>query len=251
MDDDRFELPDDAAVDFREGAVRESMRLVEANRGLIPEDRSLCLPATDSDPDALRRYGLGVLTLFVVGLACIIGGGLLTLVAARLIRENRELAWLAAITIVVPAAGFVLLLSQGLYQRRFTRRQIGARYESLVAAGGGSKPICVSLEEAISFHRFKIAPEDVAFVAFDPPGRRVVIEGVRHRYWIHSDDVLSVGQLPGGGSTATAIAYSIGDAQLAIALQRTSIWHEVKKQTMGAKRDPLLRVIQDTLRHAD
>jgi hypothetical protein len=247
MSHDRFELPDDAAIDFREAAVRESMRMVECNRGLVPENCSLCLPVTDSDPDAMRGYGLGVLAIFVVGLLCIVGGGVFALVAAKLIQDHAERSWLAVIPLVVPAAGFALLLSQGVYQRRFARRQIGARYENLLTLGGQPKPVCVGLEEAVSFHRFKLTPDDVAFVACDPIGRRVIIEGVRHRYWIQGDDVLSVGQLPGGSSTATAIAYAVGAAQLAIALQQTSIWHEFKKQTIGAKRDPLLRVIQDTL----
>jgi hypothetical protein len=140
----------------------------------------------------------------------------------------------------------VLLLANGTLQRRFTRRRIGQRYDDLVALG--ATPKWVSVEEAVSFHKFKLVPEDAAFVAFDPPARTVIVEGIRHRYWIRGDDVLSVGQLPGGASTATAIAFQVGDAQLAIALQSNSLWHELKKQTLGAKRDPLLLQIQETLR---
>jgi MFS family permease len=196
----------------------------------------------------LRGLAVGVLAILIGGVGGLVLGAVLGLTSAKSL-EKGEAPWRLVVALGGTFGGIGLLLSNGLFQRRYTRRRIGQRYEELATLCGGAAPVWVGLEEAVSFHRFKLVPEDVAFVGFDPAARLVVIEGVRHRYRIRGDDVLSVGQLPGGGSSATAIAYQVGDAQLAIALQSTSVWHELKKQTVGAKRDPLLRRVQETLGH--
>jgi hypothetical protein len=224
-------------------AAAESLRLVEMNGGTLPGNRSLCLPATDTDPQSLRRFGYAVLFRLVAGFAGIAAGAII----AALQPEPDLSDWLP-VALCCSVGGILLLLSNPFLQRWFVRRQVGRRYEELLSGGYSSSILCVGIEDANTFHRFKLFPEDLGYLALHPASGSVVIEGVRFRYLILGEDVRSVEQVSGGPTTATVIEYAVGNVILRIALQYDSIWHEFKRQTVGTRADPLIARIREALR---
>lgn len=227
----------------REDAAAESLRLVERNRGAWPRDCSLCLPATDTDGStALRRFGYAVLFRFVAGIGGIAGGA----VIASFQPEPIPAGWLTA-AFCCSVGGILLLLSNPFFQRRFVRRRLGRRYEELISDGSYSSLVCVGIEDADTFHRLKVVPEDLGYLALDPSRGSLVIEGVRFRYRILGKDVRRIEQVSGGNQTGTAIEYAVGNGILRIAVQYESVWHEFKRQTAGVQSDALIARISEAL----
>ncbi len=235
-----------AKADFREAAVRESLRLLEANGGAVPDRGSYCLPVTDTNPLTLRRYGYCVIIRLVLGLLGLGGGALL---AALSERPGHTLppSILLAIGGCFSVGGILILMGNLFFQGRFVRKQIGTRYNHLLPLAGQSRLLCISVEDAATFKRMKFLPEDLGFLGLDPSNRIVWIEGVRFRYRIAAEDVSALGQVSGSTSTATGLAVTIGKTSLQIALHWDSLLHELKRQTIGTKSDPLLSKIQKTL----
>jgi hypothetical protein len=116
-----------------------------------------------------------------------------------------------------------------------------------LATSGEAKLFCISIENAETFHRFKVITEDLAYMAFDQVNRGLSIEGVRFRYRIRAEDVVDIKLVQGGGATATAVAVNIGNARLNVALQHDSVLYELKRQTVGAKDSSLTKKIRQTL----
>ena len=131
--------------------------------------------------------------------------------------------------------------------RTFSRSRIGERYDAVWALGSPFKPLGVSVEDASTFSKMKLVPEDLAWIGFDVTRRMLVIEGIRYRYLIHSTDVVNVEQVTGPTATGVAITYHIGTVPLSIAIQYDSVRHELRRQTIGVKEDPLMKLITDTL----
>lgn len=234
-----------------EAAVEESRRIVEINGGRPPADRSLCLPANDADPSSLRRFGHATLSRLVLGILGLAGGGFCAFFDVRSDGENDAVGGLLILGMCLSFGGILVLCSNPFFQRRFVHRQIGNRYHDLLGSPYSSKPICINIEDAETFDKFKIVPEDLGYLAIDEFRGMLVVEGVRFRYFIHAKDVVDIRQVAGGNSTATVIEYNIGDARARIALQFDSIWHEIKRQTVGAKEDVLIGRIREALGGGD
>jgi hypothetical protein len=232
--------------DFRQPAAYESERIIAENRSDLPTDCSLCLP-TGEDEAVLRGHGTWVLVRFIVGMLGIVGGG----AAAAFLERHDQPPVAIGLGLGASMGGIALLLSNNFFMGRFARRHLGQRYDELLALprDGGVK--LISIEDAHSFSKFKLVPEDIGFLILDIEARTLTVEGVVYRYVVHGEDVLDVKQHRGGNSTATTVTYAIGRAELSIALQQTSLRHEFKKQTIGAKRDPLLRAIESTLAYQE
>lgn len=242
MSDEIIVLSEDAVVDFREPAVQESLRIVKANRGLIPPDCSLCVPV-DFDRAAWRRGAFWVLFRFVAGTAGLAGG----IATAALARAAWHPAELTVVGIAAAVVGLSLLLSQSFFQARFMRAQIGDRYENLAAMAHEGKMLNVSIEDAATFHRLKIMPDDCGPLALEPPGGRLVIEGVQCRYFIRGEDIVNVQEILGGHVVAPAITYLVGNARLSLSVQCVGIVNELRQQSPFGKRDPVLVMVRQLL----
>ncbi len=234
-----------AKADFREAAVRESLRLLEANGGTIPDRGSYCLPVTDTNPKVWRHYGFWVIFRFVIGLFGIFASGAIAMILKK---EGNDInSTLLVISFCLFSGGMLTLLSILLLQNRFVRKQIGPRYDHLSPLAGESKLLCIRVEEAETFKQIKLIPEDLGFLGLDPSNHMLLIEGVRFRYRISAEDVSDISVISGATATATKISFTIGKTELQIALQWENLFHEFKKQTMGVKLDPLILKIQKLL----
>ncbi|MCA9122527.1 MAG: hypothetical protein H6822_03300 [Planctomycetaceae bacterium] len=238
----------DPPRDFRDEAAAISLKLVADSFGRPSAElgQSLCLPV--ENPSDLRGVKWSLLFRLVFGIGGIAAGGILAMVfekfPAGFQRYETPALVLAGIFSI---GGICLLISSAGAARSFSRRRLGERYEAVWALGSPIKPLGVSVEDADTFSKMKLVPEDLAWIGFDLSRRMLLIEGLRYRYLIHSADVINIEQVAGPTATGVAITYFVGSASLRIALQYDSVKHELRRQTIGAKHDPLLKPITDTL----
>ena len=225
----------------RDHAAAASLQIIEQHGGTPPADQSLCIPATDTDPRCLRRFGYASLFRLIVGLLTMVAAGLLFGYASLQGRFDLDL-----LAFPMFVGGLLLLLSNVFFQRRLVRRQIGSRYDYIASWDSSPGPFCVGIEDASTFHRMKVFPEDYGYLALDPSRALMVIEGIRYRYIIFGKDVSGIRQIAGATNSATAIEYAIGKGRLRIAVEYVSIWHEMKR-TFGISRDALIERIRATL----
>jgi hypothetical protein len=233
-------------LDFRDAAARESMRIIEANDGNIPEFYSLCLPVPNAKPSSMRKFGFwNLFPLLAAFLGLAIGAILATLTDNPKFQDYTP--GLMVLACCASLAGFLCLITHSSFHRHFTRKAIGTRYNDLAIKGNNSKPICVGIENPDTFHRFKLAPEDAGYLIFEPQACMLIIEGICFRYLIRKDDITAIKEVRLSAGFGTVLSYTIGNITLEVALQHASIRHEFKRQLFGAKRGPLFKKIQDTL----
>jgi hypothetical protein len=237
----------EVAIDFREAAVEESIRLLAESGGGRPmEDLgvSLVLPVGPEGVRTLRWIGRMVLVRLVSGIGGLVLGALLAAAQESLTKQwNVPEALSLTVAATCSLGGILVLLLNPYFMRRATRRALGERYETVQRLSMGRSPLCAGVEDAQTFKKMKIVPEDLAWIAFDPRGKRLILEGVLFRYVIHASDVLFVGQVAGATTTGMQITFRVGRVVFAVTLQLDSIWHEFKKQTIGVSEDPLLAPI--------
>jgi hypothetical protein len=236
----------DVPIDFREAVVEESIRLLAEAGGRPIETLgvSLVVPLGAEGVRTLRWIGWMVLLRLVLGIGGLAAGAGLAAAHERLTKQwqfPEELTLAIALTCSLGGIG-VMLLSP-YFMRRATRRAIGERFGLVQRLSTGRRPLCTGVEDARTFTKLKIVPEDLAWIAFDPPGRRLILEGILFRYVIHAADVLFVGQVAGATTTGMQITFRVGRVVFAVTLQLDSVWHELKKQTIGVSQDPLLKPI--------
>ena len=235
-------------IDFRQAAVEESLRILEANPGRGMDDLgvSLVLPADVEGPAKVRHIGHMTLVRLLLGI-----GGLAIGAGLAAMEGNLRVHWGIDEGLTLTAAGCCSLAGMALLfasiplVRRGVRRGLGERYEAAEKASNLRPAICVGVEDARTFTTMKIAPEDFAYVAFDAANRRLILEGLVYRYVIYAKDLYSVTQAAGATTTGTQIVFRVGRAIVGITLQFDSVWSELKK--LGSRgQDPLLAPIQAT-----
>jgi hypothetical protein len=231
-------------LDFREAAVAESERLLA---GRSPDDVpfSVVIPADHSGVRRLNSIGRMTLVRLLLGVGGLLLGGVLAAIASRLDDHPvfpKEIAVAAAV--LCSGGGIGLLLLSPFLARRAVRRALGERFDRLCRQSTLRPPVCIGVEDALTFTKIKIAPEDFAWIAFDLTGRRLVLEGLLFRYVIQAADVISADQVSGSMSTGVQIVFRVGTVVVGVTLQYDSFWHELKKQTIAAGKDPLVEPIQ-------
>ena len=235
--------------DFRTAAAAESVRLTARHGGVPPRDRSLCLPVEGADAGVLRahrRWVVARLALGIGGLVC----GAWVLVADQV--------WgpfpggdgvMMATALCCTVGGLGVLCCNGLIHARFTRKHLGLRYHDLVADHPGFTPIFVGVESPFTFDTFKAVPEDLGFLALDPARGTLRVEGLLHRYVVHADETTRVHRVAAPtGASGTVVDCRVGNVPFAFVMQRDSVRHELRRQTIGVRHDPLWEGVLGTLR---
>ena len=82
-------------------------------------------------------------------------------------------------------------------RKPFLTQRLGHRYDSLIHEGAGLPSMVVRIEDARTYHRAKLSPEDIGIAFFDAENRRLLVEGVSHRYVIRGEDVTCLRPLAG------------------------------------------------------
>jgi hypothetical protein len=242
--------PEPVQIDFRQAAVEESLRILEANPGRVPEDLGVSLVLSMGSKGLNHLRYIGRMTLVRLGLGIL---GLAAVAGLAGVNDWIQLNWGLPEAAVLSAAavcslgGIGLMLANALLNRWHVQRALGPRYAAAVATSTLRSPLCTGVEDSRTFVTPKIAPEEFAYVAFDSAHRRLILEGLIFRYVIHAADVLSVGQQAGTATTGVQIVFRVAQVVVGITLQYDSVWHELRKQTIGLGRDPLLKPVAEAL----
>ena len=210
-----YHPPRDGQEDSRAAAVRESQRLVEANGGRIPDDRSFCLPVANADPRVLREYVVWVFWRFLLGL---IGSALgLVCLIPEILSGGQQLRLLAS-GLCLFLSGLLLIFSNLFLLRRFVRRRLGRRYMELIEVSEEYKPSCVTVRDTDSISSLKMGSEDWGYIRITPSIHSAMIEGILFRYLIHARDVLHMEKAVVAEQSAVILSSSIGKEILRITL---------------------------------
>jgi len=236
-------------IDFRVAAVEESLRILEANPGRDPDELgvSLVLPADVKGPRRLKHIARMTLLRLVLGIAGLAAGGLFAAATEKPMVAGIPKAVTGTAAVVCGGGGILLLLANAMLIRWSVIRALGPRYDEAARHSTLRRPLVTGVEDARTFSSMKLAPEDFACVAFDAANRRLILEGLLFRYVIHAGDVLNVGQESGTATTGVQVVYRVGAVAVGITLQFDSVLGELRKQTIGWGRDPLLKPILTTL----
>lgn len=233
-------------IDFRNAAVEESLRIVARSGGRPIEDLgvSLVLPTEGSGAATLRWIGWSTLARLVLGILGVVFGGLLGVLSDHMLEQlplnQAEVLWIGVSCVV---GGLLLLLLNGMFTRATVRRGIGDRYARVWQFNTTHRPLCSGVEDARTFQKIKLLPEDLAWIAFDAAGKRLILEGLLYRYVIHAGDVLLASEVQGPTSTGVQIVFRVGEVVIGITLQMDSVWYELRRQVALPGSNPLLRPI--------
>jgi hypothetical protein len=243
----------DVPLDFREAAVVQSRQLLLYASGQPIEDlgKSLVVEVDPPRHDVLRHIGRMTLLRLVLGFGGIAAGGLLAMAQEALrARWGVDETLLLLVAAACSLSGFAILFSNWSLTRRTVRKTLGDRYARVLQLSTVRPPYCTGVEDASTFTKMKLAPEDLAYMAFDSAGRRLILEGLLYRYVIHADDVLFLGEVPGATTTGVQITFRVGEVAIAITLQMDSVWHEFRRQALPffPGQNPLLRPMLTALR---
>ena len=225
--------------DFRESAVKISTALLSGSaRVLNPADlnRSLCLRA-DSNPAAKLRSAARIeLKLIVAAAVLMVGGAMIAAVSEAPRNEAQRMSAKANPVMVVVGGtmfgigltGFVVALVAGTALRKQTlMRTLCRRTGAVFGPEAQGATMVARIENAQTFHLMKSAPEDIGVCLFDQPRRRLLIEGISHRYVICGSDVTKLALLNSAQTTTLHLNYRVGDGELTLALSSGGLGRHV------------------------
>jgi hypothetical protein len=201
---------------------------IEALEGV---DSSLCFPAEPDPQPALRRLNMLEIVLSYVFVECSMAGAASTFIAGGFRQSfdeaSAQLVHFVGSCIFALGALVAVFLCVGLRWIQGVRMlwRFRRRPGSLLRRPIDLPWQVLRLEDAKTFHVTKFLPEDWCIGAFDGARRRLLIEGVSHRYLIRSQDVVDLRPAPRGASTAVIVRYRIGPEELGIVLIRPNTAH--------------------------
>ena len=237
-----------AGGDFRDTAARESIEMIGPDIVAPPLDLgvSLCHPCPA--PPALWRPQLNVIGGLVLGFSGLGAGALVASMAGGSGESSNDTdAVVLAIAVSCSLLGFVSMFGGIFLNRGWVRRQLSARLKDNPDIGVDAKPKRVDVEDASTFNKLKICPDDLGYIFFDPQRQAVLIEGLRYRYTIFHEDLLDLTQVVGGNVLGVRVVYQVGGARLSMVIgQQDNLLHELRKQTIGVKSAPLIQELRGT-----
>lgn len=237
--------------DFRAEAIQASQRFCRAgtDADLLTIGRSLCIPVPGATKNDLFRPGLISLTALIIGFAGLIGGALLATGAqdgsGTATGPDTARLTIAALCSIGGIATFFV----GIFlASRWVWKTLDTRIDTLMHRPWTIPPRRVNLEDARTFQKIKLRPEDMGIAFFDTERRRILIEGIRCRYVVLADDIEDFETVKAPGSVGSILAVNIDGAVLRIVLQQDSnLRFELRRQTIGGGTHPLHRDLEETL----
>ena len=208
--------------DFLSEAADRSERHLQKLRAatLFDAPGSVCVRRAEGEAKYRRLQGwmrrqlfasLGLMLLAgVFALLGLTGGGLFGLAGMLGAGGWPAMVWWVGAGLVSPVALLLLVRASqyDLWMRQNLPEAVREAEElSEVAA------IRVSIEDPATFNRFKITPDDCAFLVFMPTTRSVLIEGVRYRQLIRGEDLRETYEQRAATVRSTVLNYEVGPAE--------------------------------------
>lgn len=188
---------------------------------------------------ALRGRDVAIIFFLVFGL----GSGVLFL------NSNPPNNWSLKPRHIVPAAGFCVgmagmfgaLFLHGPISSWVLRRRFARRPASLVPAMKGLRPIRLRLSFARRFDLGAKGVDDVVLCAADPVRRCLLMEGLRHRYIVPAERIISLSPLQSDETLALELTLEAAGQTLPFVLWRENMKGTLQRQSIlvSAGRDAL------------
>jgi len=215
------------AGDFRSPAVQASARLLAHVAGDIDAvPVSACMRIDDPANERACRRLRARWKLSSVGGIVVLTLALL-LFATGILLDLPLLALVAGILCILI---IIFALLEIAHRSKALRRVVAAR--GIDVAAGNVRG--VSIENALTFSKMKVVPEDLALLWIDPQLHCVRLEGLSHRYIIYATDVVSLSVRRGPAQSTTSVTYRIGPTELSLTLSEIQgNVLEIYKQSFG------------------
>jgi hypothetical protein len=222
------------AGDFRDRAVAASRELL---KGLATCDyrtvgASLCLPAGEDGPRALKRAGrlkAAVMTVLFLGT---FGGLGIGLIGTQLkdpqgkeTPQGKQLMIIGLVMfggLVIPS--LIVSVAGDRVGKPFLAHRLRNQPDSLLLDDPELASWVLRVEDARTYHQTKLAGEDLGIALLDPEHRRILLEGLSHRYVIRGEDVTCFWPLQAHAVISIRIDCRIGEERLALVLATTNPW---------------------------
>lgn len=238
-----------AKTDFRDEAVAASLAMIQPDEAedLLPLGLSLCVPRGDAR--SWEGAGKGQLVVLIVSVVGIVLGGILAVASESPAVVDRGLENVVLGFGFTMSVGSISTLFLSIFARRRMVKKRVAEYVPAELAPGDIQRGPISVENAATYAKLKLNPEDEGMLVLSPSRRALLIEGIRYRYCVFGDDLESMEVIQGGNSRGTAVGYRIGDVVLRICIaQDDNLGQELRRQLGMPKRVPkLTQEIAETL----
>ena len=241
-------MNDSFQSDFRFQATQLSEQLLEISHTNDPLDAdiSLCL-RTENPASSMKLTAWIAICCAIVGIITLVAGGIIGGLIERMPDSLPQNLWLT-IAVVCTISGTLILLIPSTMTGFFLRSRIGRRYEVLTTHEDFTDVMYLEIEDGNTFSQFKLAPDDAGYLALDPAGQRLIIEGVLCRYVIQAKDVQDVEIMAAPGANGILVSFAVGgEIPLKLAFAKFHAWSEVLRQTLGKVQNPLEQKINQTL----
>jgi len=216
--------------DFRETAVKASAALLSGSvraLNLADLNRSLCLVAEPNAAARVKSEGRFELKLIGCAAVLLVGGALIGALgegsgdksALHPVPGNLAVETVGWTLFSIGLAAFLgALIAGSTVRKRMLMGRLCRRPGALFGAETKERTMLLRVEDARTFQFMKSAPEDIGVCLFDEPRRRLLIEGISHRYVICGADVTKLALLSSGRTTTIQVDYRVGNEELALAL---------------------------------
>ena len=223
-----------AKGDFRDRAVAASRSLLDHREPLNPRTvgTSLCLPVSASGARELKMAGWRKLTVHILFFLGAFGSLMAGLAGSQLKDPRGKVTPLGRDLEIFGLIGFfsfdvlflVFALGGDRIWKPFLAHRLRGHADSLLNEAEGLRSRVLRVEDARTYHRQKVAGEDLAIALLDPENRRIMLEGLSHRYVIRGEDVTCFWPLQAHSVISIRIDYMIADEKLALVLATTNPW---------------------------
>ncbi|AMV38556.1 hypothetical protein [Planctomyces sp. SH-PL62] len=228
----------EADADFRAAAVAASLARLKGRpiEGLDVVPTSLCTPASEDGRRTMSRTSWAVCLLILAPIVAAFGWiGAMLYLASRVNGPNGAPTPLSETYSVAGILGFFGFLAAGMFiwfggfrhWRGFLARRIHGRSGTPVDGRPDLPSRVLALEDARTFDKPKLVGDDLGIAFFDRAGRRLIFEGLTHRYVIRGEDVAALWPVPSQSNVAVRIDYRIGEIVLPLVFATPNPWNQV------------------------
>lgn len=224
--------------DFREAAV-EASRAALGNRpvpSLATVPASLCLPASDEGRREMKRTSWRFIAMTASPIVGMFGWLFGALLVSSLMKGPKGAE--TSTSEVIAAAGLIgFFVFAAVGMRIWTRgfsgwnaylaRRVGGRPGTPLGEMDEPSSVALAMENGKTFHKPKLIGDDFALVFLDPEHRRIIAEGLTHRYVIRAEDVTAYWPMEALGSVAARIDYRVGEVVLPVVFATMDAWSQI------------------------
>lgn len=236
-----------SADDFREDAVAASRAMLgdRPAPSLATVPTSLCLSASDEGRREMKRTSWAFISMTAAPIVGMFGWLFGALFIASLMKGLGGADTPASEAVAVAGLiGFFVFAIVGM--RVWTRgfhgwnaylaRRVGGRPGSPLIAVESPSPVPLALEDGKTFNKPKLVGDDFALVFFDAERRRIIAEGLTHRYVIRAEDITAYWPMEAVGSVAARIDYRVGEVVLPLVFATMDTWSQIPFMGSRSKR---------------